>query len=138
MFLHNNDVEVRVSSVRHIARQATGNMGLFALHAFRRGDVIVIMSRPRRMTLAESDADVAAGLYADDRRVFMPNQREVVIDEAREALWYYMNHSPRPNAVMRFAEGVHPKIYWLAARDVVASEEIFFDYGDVPAAWNRR
>jgi hypothetical protein len=49
--------------------------------------------------------------------------------------WYAMNHSINPNTKMKVRED---NVYWIAVRDIQPGEEITYNYGVVPAEWNKK
>ena len=115
----------------------SGERGLFACESGEIGDTIISMrggcrtrvfrSRSEWIRVAEMEGKPDDGAVQIGRIY----QSDWSVTSRVSPKWYYMNHSRmHANVEMRRIDGV---IIWVGIAPISAGEEIYFDYGRVPA-----
>ena len=137
----------RPELVRMTIVQPAGDkgMGLFARVDIARGTVVARMRECERMKRSEvEEYQRRFPKLPDDFIIFVPRSSLVFYDqswtgEGRPPRWYRLNHSSRPNTAMFVLDTSLPprdqEVAWITTRHVRASEELTFEYTDVPNDW---
>jgi len=102
--------------------------GLFALVDIARRECIVSLEQPVYMSFQEAVEKLQPLDYIPENAFIFVLGDMGYLDETflkRTPLWYYQNHSRKPNSQLRQKEG---KIYFIALKKIKKGTEIVFNY----------
>lgn len=128
-----------------VQASAVAGCGLFARTDIPKGAIVASLERPRVITGASAVKKEEETLKRNgaphDSLIYVSKSLAVVDDSighGQTIAWYMMNHHKRKantkNRWLRDAKGI-VSMEWLAARDIAAGSELFYDYGDPDPRW---
>ena len=103
-----------------VVRRGSAGLGLFAGHAFVRGDRII---EYRGETISDEEANQRGGKY-----LFTLNRHWVIDGKERSNLARYINHSCKPNCYAEI-NADETRIFFYAKRKIAPGEELTYNYG---------
>ena len=103
-----------------ITKRGSAGLGLFATHAFKKGDLIIEYTGE---TITEEEANQRGGKY-----LFELNDSHVIDGKERKNLARYINHSCRPNCYPELNEK-ETKVFIFAKKKIAPDEELTYNYG---------
>ena len=101
---------------------------------------LVLSTHPRRTNVVHVDnwdAYCAARQLPDDAGIWIERLKLVVTDwQSVRPTWYYLNHGRGKVCNLKMVFNKESCVLeWRAKRDIVAGEQLRFDYGIVPSGW---
>ena len=115
-----SSLHMKEKSLPVTVKRSRAGLGLFANHAFKRGDFIIEYTGEH---IATEEADRRGGKY-----LFILSKKITIDGKGRENTARYINHSCKPNAEAETDEDAD-KIRISAKRKILPGEEITYDYG---------